>query len=825
MYQDVIDRVKQDLTIGMVLGRPIPANGKIRCPLPGHEDKNPSCDVDLQRNTFTCWSHPGGRAGGSVLDLLMLMNGVDFKEALRLGANMLNIPLKPPTQEEVAAQEARHKREETLSALTRATHGWLMGDTDPARQARAYLEARGFSQDLMREHQLGLINLEGLYRILAKHPVLATYSQTDFEAAGLRAARGGFLFHDTRILFPLLSRGRTVGMSFRALPDSSDKRKFVHLAGLAAGLWNEDALRHPDRSVVLAEGIPDALQVAAFGIPAVGNLGLETAKNAHRFAHLKRVTLAWDNDSAGRGRALKSAMAIQAVMKDGDVHVLHMPGAKDINDWARAGGTKEEFLDLLRQAPDLLDMLIARLPKEAECLKESDLEPVFDVIRMRSSLGHKALLKRVTKHVPTPLAELQSRLAASSSSGSSPQNRTTPTGSGPDAAGSTSPGTKVPLVRQILQPGLCLWHDGDVPTWRMGVHIQRTEPMSASDGTPVHVVNKELIIVQNLPDGLNVSTEPYSLFAQDEEEYKRFPGRKYPVWDQESAFAHNMFLFLDNQCPPVSGCHLFDEVKRLLTRFLWFPDPRDLDLLATWILMTYVFPAFNAVPYLHFHGSKASGKTTALSFVSRLAFNAMKCAGPTEAAASMHVANTSGTLIIDEAERLLNPRPGSREEFLMLILLIGYQAGAILPKGDAESQQPVERCVFGPKCLGSIGRIQHVLRSRCLAIHTKEADADHLPEGDMNHDAREAAITSRVLRNQLHVWSLRNGLALHERVTHDMRNVDRRRLGSRDRELWLPPLTIARHLDVERGEGSILEATLMELRQVKEVEHKALEAE
>jgi hypothetical protein len=48
--------------------------------------------------------------------------------------------------------------------------------------------------------------------------------------------------------------------------------------------------------VVLAEGIPDALQVSAFGLPAVGSLGLETANNAQRFAHLKRVTLVWDND-------------------------------------------------------------------------------------------------------------------------------------------------------------------------------------------------------------------------------------------------------------------------------------------------------------------------------------------------------------------------------------------------------------------------------------------------------------------------------------------------------------------------------------------------
>jgi DNA primase len=246
--QVVIERVKRELDLRTLIGGSIPPSGKIQCPLPGHEDKNPSFDVDVQRNTFTYWSHPGGRVSGSVLDFLMLQHGVDFKEALRMGADLLHIPLKAPTKEEVAAQEARHKREETLTALTRAAHGWLMGGSDTACRARAYLEGRGYSRELLREHHVGLIHLEKLYQIRTKHPVLAEYSQADFEAASLRGKSGGLLFRDTRILFPLMHRGCTTGMSFRALPDPTDKKpKFMHLAGVAAGLWNEDALYHPDR--------------------------------------------------------------------------------------------------------------------------------------------------------------------------------------------------------------------------------------------------------------------------------------------------------------------------------------------------------------------------------------------------------------------------------------------------------------------------------------------------------------------------------------------------------------------------------------------------
>jgi DNA primase len=823
------DRVKAELSMLELIPHAGPVVGNkihMRCPLPGHEDKHASFQIYLETNSWWCPSHPTSRSGGSPIDYIMLDQNLDVKGALRYAANLKGWNLTPPTEEERVALEARHKREDTLSALARYTHGQLCADSDVAREAREYLAGRGFELELLRDHQVGLLNLEKLYQVRGSHPLLADFNQADFEEAGLRSAKGGLLFRGTRIAFPLLEGQRVVGMTFRALPGSESKPKFIHLAGLKAGLWNGDVLRNPDRKVIVAEGIPDALTLAGWGIPAVGNLGLQVAKNAHRFEHLKEVTVVFDNDAVGQGRVLTAACALQGALKDGVVKVLTLPGEKDVNDWARAGGSEEAFRDLWAKAPDLLDVLIGQLPREAALLREGDLEPVFEIIRTRSSLGHEALLKRVIRQVPVPIAELRKRLKAETQSkDSSTPDPPAQSDSKPTANSAKEPGPRVPLIRQVMQPGLSLTYDHDIPTWRMGVNFLRMEPDFANDGWLERVSCKELIVVQDLPDGLNVSTESFSKYVQEKEDWKRFPGTRYPAWDQDPSYEYNMFSFLDKNCPPVRGPGLYDDMKTLLTRYLWFPDSRDLDLVATWILLTYVFPAFNAVPYLHFHGGKGSGKTTALNFVARLAFSALKCAGPTEAAASMHLANTSGTLVIDETEHLLNPRPGSREEFLLLILLIGYQAGAILPKGDAESQQTVERCVFGPKCLGSIGRIQHVLRSRCLTIHTKEAGPDHLPEGDLNHDAREVAIACRSLLNRLHVWSLRSGLAIHQRVTHNMRDIDRKQLGNRDRELWLPLFTIARHVDEERGRGAVLEPTLMDLRSDKEQEFKALEAE
>ncbi|MDP2360619.1 MAG: toprim domain-containing protein [bacterium] len=387
-YLDLAERIKRELTMDKLVPHHT-GRKPIRCPLPGHADKNGSFIVYSETNSWWCPSHQTTPCGGSPIDFIMADKGLDFKGAVRYAAELMHLDLAPPTEEERAVEEAKHKREETLSVLARYAHGQLMADTEPARQARAYLEGRGFVVELLKEHVVGLVNLAKVYQVRATHPILGEFNQADFEEAGLRTERGGLLFRDTRISFPLLKRHRATGMSFRALPDSEDRRKFVHLAGQAAGLWNVDALHNPERKLVLAEGIPDALQVDTWGIPAVGNLGLEVAKNAHLFAHLKDVTLVWDNDAAGRGRVVRSARTIQAALRDGEVRILHMPGEKDINDWARAGGTKEEFQALLDGAPDLIEYQIEQLPdvKAGGKMRREDQAAVQDVLESMTALS------------------------------------------------------------------------------------------------------------------------------------------------------------------------------------------------------------------------------------------------------------------------------------------------------------------------------------------------------------------------------------------------------------------------------------------------------
>ncbi len=49
----------------------------VRCPLPGHNDKNPSFGVNLTTGRYKCWAC----GGGSIYDFEMAISGCNFKTA------------------------------------------------------------------------------------------------------------------------------------------------------------------------------------------------------------------------------------------------------------------------------------------------------------------------------------------------------------------------------------------------------------------------------------------------------------------------------------------------------------------------------------------------------------------------------------------------------------------------------------------------------------------------------------------------------------------------------------------------------------------------
>jgi len=813
-YLDLVERIKRELTMDELVPHHT-GRKPIRCPLPGHEDKDGSFLVYQETNSWWCPSHPHTRCGGSPIDYIMLEQHLDFKGAVRHAAALKGWDLAPPSEEDRIAEEARHKREETLSALVRYAHGQLLADTDVAKEAREYLAARGFHEKLLEYHQVGLLSLEKLYQVRGTHPLLADFNQADFEEAGLRGATGSLLFRDTRIAFPLLIRQRAVGMTFRAIPGSSDKRKFVHLAGQPAGLWNQDALFNKDREVTVGEGVPDAATLAGWEIPAVGNLGLEVAKNAHLFAHLRVVTLVWDNDKAGRSRVVNAGRAIQAALRDGEVRILHMPGEKDINDWARAGGTKEEFLTLLCGAPDLLTYQVQLLPdvKAGERMTRDAQAALHELLADVKGLDENlqdVYLKRIAARVDSKPLTLKGMIRA--------QGKKT-AGSGADVGDSTTP-----TLVASQAPALGAVFKDEIP-YRAALGFQFNEAPTANIGVWLRPKDDEplapFLIESVIQDGKpSISLVPYAARSRKAKGKISFPNEDLPRWTKGDAPYSMESLLTAPEANTPNAAHVFTRMRSLIKRFIWYPADHEYDVVTIWIMMTYFFPVFGRVGYLHFNGGSGSGKSLSLRFIEALAFNALKTANISDAALYRIVDGSRSTLLMDEAERLSFPKAGTLEAIIRSLFLDSYAEGAVVYRMNMETERPEPFDAFGPKCMGSINKIDPVLNNRCITIHClRKEKGVHLA-----HHAQMAEEFSRLasqLRDMMHCMVLTRFHDVRRIFTVDLMGAYTE-IENREYEIWISLIAMARLVDqdAEWDETQSLTDIILKAQHSKEVERE-----
>lgn len=246
---------------------------------------------------------------------------------------------------------------------------------------------------------------------------------------------------------------------------------------------------------------------------------------------------------------------------------------------------------------------------------------------------------------------------------------------------------------------------------------------------------------------------------------------------------------------------VFEEVRERIDYYLDFPidqAERITATLATWVLLTYCYSAWPAVPYLHFGGAKGSGKTTAFQVLERLAFRAFSASSLTAAVMYRTLHSQGGTLLFDEAERLGTPNRAAAGE-LYAMLLAGYKRGgrAMRIEQIGKSRLPVAFDVFGPKAFACIAGLPPALASRCISIIMLRA-APNSPK--LRRRLDQEPERWQQVRDDLHALALENGsewLALAERdgVCPD--------LSGRAYELWQPLLALAAWLD-SRGVNGLL---------------------
>lgn len=315
---------------------------------PFHEDRNPSFSVDREKGLFHCF---GCGAGGDVFDFVMAKEGVEFKEALSILKGSPSIPTEKHLKtKEVPAKPVPSKSPspeerppaEILSSLEDAT-SYYHRQLSTHQDAVEYLKKRGlYTPDL-------LVRLNAGYCPGDLREKLSRDQYMELKQAGLFTEKGFETFRQC-IVFPLLDpEGRTIGFYGRKVSEKAGV-KHLYLKGPHRGLLNRKAASVYREEIILTESVIDALSLLTLGfqnvIPCYGTNGLtEDHLSLLRDERVKLVTVAFDNDQAGREGAEKIAQAL--LKEEIPVRQIFPQGGKDWNEVLCTSPLKKEEISNL----------------------------------------------------------------------------------------------------------------------------------------------------------------------------------------------------------------------------------------------------------------------------------------------------------------------------------------------------------------------------------------------------------------------------------------------------------------------------------------------
>ncbi len=336
------------------------ANWKARCPF--HNEKTPSFMVHEEKQIWHCF---GCQKGGDVFGFLMEMEGVEFKEALKILAEKAGVELKQYRYEKEQTTD-KNKILEILELAAKFYETQLWKGMGKEKILR-YLRERGINDSSIKEFRLGyappgwrnllsfLIGRNYKIEDIAKTGLLVekvTNDQrltTNDDVVGSKSSVVSQKYYDRfrdRITFPVSDiMGKIVGFSARVAPGGDESQaKYVntpetivyHKSKILYGIDKAKQEIKNKNFVLLVEGNTDVIAASQAGLEnTVAVSG--TALTAEQLEILKRYTenlkLFFDMDAAGEEATKKSATL--AFHRDFNVFVVQVQGGKDAAEIAK----------------------------------------------------------------------------------------------------------------------------------------------------------------------------------------------------------------------------------------------------------------------------------------------------------------------------------------------------------------------------------------------------------------------------------------------------------------------------------------------------------
>lgn len=370
---DAVQQIKDRLTIEEVVAPYVElhkAGKNFKGKSPFTNEKTPSFYVSPDRGMYYCFSTS---QGGDIFTFVQVMEGVDFKGALKILAEKAGVELVP---EDPKKKTERDRQYDVLEAATRFFEERFMA----SEAARAYVEGRAISRETRARWRVGYAPgpPEGGWRELKSHLEAAGFTQAEMLRAGLiKGADEGKEPYDVfrdRVMFPIFdTSGRVVAYSGRILSKDSEAPKYVNSPETELFVKSDilygyhrakDGMRKLDFALVVEGQFDVVLSHQAGYNNAVAVSG--TALTPHHVDLVQRLTsrvvLALDNDRAGIAAMKRAAELMLA--RSMDVKVAVMESGKDPADMIAAD--VESFRSVIKKSVHVIEHLMNILKNVAK---------------------------------------------------------------------------------------------------------------------------------------------------------------------------------------------------------------------------------------------------------------------------------------------------------------------------------------------------------------------------------------------------------------------------------------------------------------------------
>ncbi len=338
---------------------------------PWHDDSRPSLHVNPERQTFKCFVCD---LGGDIFSFVMQMEGVGFREAVKMLAERAGIVIEPPQERRgpASAEDDKQTLYDAMAWAEAAYHGFLT-ESPEAEPARRYLQSRHINDQSIARFRIGYA--PDRWDWLLSQAASAGFSPRVLEKVGLIAARqSGSGFYDRfrgRVLFPIhdahVREARPIALGGRILPELAKDEVAKYINSPESPIYSknrqlyaldqarEAILKAKPKTVLVMEGYTDVVVAHQFGIDnAVAVCGTALGENhlglLRRYAD--RITLVLDGDEAGKRRTNEILELFVAAQLD--LQILTLPQNLDPCDFLVTHGS-EAFRQLLAEAVDALE--------------------------------------------------------------------------------------------------------------------------------------------------------------------------------------------------------------------------------------------------------------------------------------------------------------------------------------------------------------------------------------------------------------------------------------------------------------------------------------